>query len=158
MKILAAFILLSLSITLQGQDGLQFSGKQFFAISVSNTDSASKWYEEVFGLKLLKEINMPQDGVHVRIISNSSLTVEIIQSKESKTLADCGLKQNEAFKMRGFFKTGFYVRDLTKAEAYLKDRKVVIKHGPFADKETSTKSLIIEDLNGFMIQIMEEID
>lgn len=157
MKPLAALILFLLSTSLKAQEQLAYSGKQFFALSVPNTDSTSKWYEDVFAMKLLKEIKAPADKVHVRIIGNEFIIVEIIQSPDSKTLTDCGLKQSEIFKMRGLFKTGFYVTNLAEAEKYFRRKNVIIKHGPFTDQEMKTKSIIIEDLNGSMMQVLEEV-
>jgi predicted enzyme related to lactoylglutathione lyase len=137
------------------KNGLKLTGTQFFALSVSNTDSASAWYESMFGLKLLKEIKPADMPMHIRIIGNENLLVEIGMMQGSKSLADCGLNPDDAHKMNGFFKVGFFVADIKQAENYFKGKKVVIRHGPFDDADTATTAFIIEDPFGNMIQVLQ---
>ena len=137
------------------QPEIGLSGKQFFALSVGNADSTSAWYEYVFQLKLLKEIKTPDGAVHVRIVGNDDLLLEIIQPKDSKTLADAGVDPGQPFKLQGIFKVGIYVRDIKEAEKYLRQKNAVIKHGAFDDKDTQTTSLVIEDVNRNLIQIIQ---
>ena len=93
--------------------------------------------------------------VHVRIIGNEALLLEIIQPKGLKTIADAGLDASQPFKLQGIFKVGIYVEDITRAEKYLRQKNVFIKHGIFDDAETKTKSLIIEDVNKNLIQVIQ---
>src|SRR5688572_29123502 len=130
----------------QGQTALKMSGKQFFAISVSNADSSSAWYERVFQLELLKEFKTP-DG-KVKIIGNDNLLVEIIETVRSVDKTACNVGRNEPYRIRGFFKIGFYVSDIKGAEQYLKKKNVIIKHGIFEDADAGIRSLIIEDNSG----------
>lgn len=157
MKLLLLLAFLFICLNPKAQKPLKYTGNQFFAISVSNTDSTSKWYEDIFQMKLMKEIKVPADGAHIRIIGNNFLKIEILQAKDARSITDCGLKSSESFRLKGFFKTGFYVADLSEAEMYFRSKNVLIKHGPFSDADTHSKSLIIEDLNGLMIQVLEEI-
>lgn len=157
MRILIIVISFFTLTTLKAQNKIQYTGIQFFAISVSNADSTSKWYEDIFEMKLLKEIKPADGSIHVRIIGNQFLKVEIIQDKTSKSYTECGVEQNQIFRMRGYFKTGFYVSNILETEKYFRNKKITIKHGPFDDKETNSRSLIIEDINGFLIQVLEEM-
>lgn len=50
-------------------------GKNFIAMTVSNADSTSLWYESVFGLKLLKEIKTADGSAYGRIEGNEFLMV-----------------------------------------------------------------------------------
>jgi catechol-2,3-dioxygenase len=131
-------------------------GNSFIAMNVSDADSAAKWYEEMFGLKLLKEIKTSDGSAHIRIEGNSSFMVEIIQVKDSKTLTDCQLQKDQSHLLRGFFKTGVFVSDIQKAEDYFKSKGVAIRHSIFSDKETATMSFILEDPNGNMIQFIQD--
>ena len=56
---------------------------------------------------------------------------------------------------REFFKVGIYVRDIKEAEKYLRQKNAVIKHGAFEDRDTQTTSLVIEDVNRNLIQIIQ---
>jgi hypothetical protein len=157
MKILIIVISFFTLTTLKAQNNIRYTGIQFFAISVSSADSTSKWYEDVFAMTLLKEIKTADGNFHIRIIGNQFLKIEIIQDKASKSYTDCGVEQDQIYRVRGYFKTGFYVSSISEAEKYFRNKKVKIKHGPFDDKETNSRSLIIEDINGFLIQVMEEM-
>ncbi|HEX6891847.1 MAG TPA: VOC family protein, partial [Chryseolinea sp.] len=99
-------------------------GKNFLAITVSNADSTSLWYEKVFGLKLLKEMKAADGSAHVRIEGNEFLVVEILQLKESRDIIDCNLKKEQAHLLQGFFKVGFFVSDVEKAEQYFRSKGI----------------------------------
>jgi hypothetical protein len=140
----------------KSENEMGLAGNQFFALSVSNADSVSNWYENVFQLKLLKEVRMPDGSGHVRIIGNENLSVEIVQHKGSKSLADCSIDKAQAYRMKGIFKIGLYVDDVVVAKNYLQQKKVFIKHSIFEDADTHTKSFIITDNKLNLIQIIQQ--
>lgn len=158
MKPLTLIVSLLFFFTAGAQSRINFAGKQFIALSVANTDSTSRWYEDVFQLTLLKEIRTPDNRIHARIIGNSQLVVEIIQTRNSKSLEELKLNKDQPFTVQGPFKYGFYVRDLSQAQAYLREKKVVIKHDIFEDQDTHSKSLIFQDLNGNLVQVLQELN
>jgi hypothetical protein len=140
----------------KSENEMGLTGNQFFALSVSNADSVSNWYENVFQLKLLKEVRMPDGSGHVRIIGNAHLLVEIVQHKGSKSLADCDIDPAQAYRMKGVFKIGLYVDDVEVAKNYLSQKKVFIKHSIFEDVDTRTKSFIITDNKLNLIQLIQQ--
>jgi hypothetical protein len=158
MRLLTFLFFLFFLFTAGAQNRITFVGKQFIALSVSDTDSTSKWYEDVFALKLLKEVKTPDNRIHTRIIGNEQLVVEIIQIRNSKSLEELKLNKDQPFAVQGPFKYGFYVRDLSQAQAYLREKKVVIKHEIFEDQDTHSKSLIIQDSNGNLVQVLQELN
>ncbi|HMG93797.1 MAG TPA: VOC family protein [Chryseolinea sp.] len=131
-------------------------GKNFLAMTVSDADSTSQWYQNMFGVKLLKEIKPADGSVHIRIEGNEFLMVEILEMKESRNIVDCNLKQEQAHLLQGFFKAGLFVRDAEKVEQYFKSKGIAIPHPLFHDKETATSSFILEDPNGNMLQFIED--
>ena len=136
--------------------GPDIIGKSFIALNAPDADSTARWYEEMFGLKLLKEIKTADGSAHIRIEGNEFLMVEIIQVKGSKAITDCQLKQDESHLLNGIFKAGVFVRDAKKAEDYFKSKGVAIRHSIFSDKETATTSFILGDPNGNMLQFIQE--
>jgi hypothetical protein len=152
------FVSLFFLFTAGAQSRINFAGKQFIALSVPNTDSTSKWYEDVFALKLLKEIKTPDSRIHTRIIGNEQLVMEIIQTRNSKSLEELKLNKGQPFNVQGPFKYGFYVKDLSQTLAYLREKKVVIKHEIFEDQETHSKSLLFQDINGNLVQVLQELN
>ena len=131
-------------------------GKTFFAINVSNADSAAVWYEELLGVKLLKEIRMPDGFGHIRIEGSEFLMVEILRAKDSRSLTHCNLERNQSHLLRGYFKTGLFVEDIHKAREYFKSKGVDVRHDVFSDKETATVSFILEDPDGNMLQFIQD--
>src|SRR5688572_27234298 len=152
------FIVIFLAVLLPGKpdNGIGLSGNQFFALSVSNADSVSAWYENVFQLKLLKEMRPADGSVNVRIIGNENLVIEIIQHKGSKSLSDCNIDRIQPYRMNGIFKIGLYVNDVQKAQNYLQQKRVVIKNSIFEDADTRTKSFVITDAKLNLIQIIQQ--
>ena len=132
------------------------AGKSFIAVTVSNVDSTSMWYENVFGVKLLKEIKTPNGLVHIKIEGNEFLMIEILQINGSKRLNDCDLNVDEAHLLQGFFKMGLFVKDANKAEQYFKSKGLAITNPLFHDKETATTSFIVQDPGGNMLQFIED--
>ncbi len=149
-------ILFAVLLADKSEHEIGLSGHQFFALSVSSADSVSSWYENIFQLKLLKEVRIPDGSGHIRIIGNENLMIEIVQHKGSKSLADCDIEKAQPYRMKGIFKIGLYVNDLAKAERYLRQKGVFIKHTIFEDTDTHTKSFIITDTKLNLIQIIQQ--
>jgi hypothetical protein len=137
------------------QNDIQYLGKQFFAVTVAHADSSSKWYEDVFRMKLIKEYKSPDGKIHVRILGNGYLKVELVQNENS--YPECSVLKDGKYKVRNCFKAGVYVVNIKSAEAYCRKKNVNIKYGPFDDNETNSKSFIIEDTNGLLIQVLQEL-
>jgi len=148
------FILLTVNLYSQS-NGPGIIGRNLIALSVSSADSTARWYEDMFGLKLLKEIKPADGSAHIRIEGSEFLLVEIIQMKESKAISECQLQKDQSHLLRGFFKDGLFVRDVQKAVDYFKAKGVAIKHGIFRDKETATMSFLLEDPNGNLLQFIQ---
>lgn len=146
------FCLLFSSCAVAQVPEFQIEGKIFAAISVSNVESTSKWYEEVFSLKLLKEIKSEDGKVHIRVIGNDSLLFELLQNSDSKSLRSIGI--DSPSKVHGYFKIGIQVKGIDELENYLRRLNIDVKY-KFDDKEVGIRCLIISDNNGQMIQFFE---
>jgi len=151
------FVLLSVNLYSQN-NGPGMIGKSLIALSVSSADSTARWYEDMFSLKLLKEIKPTDGSAHIRIEGSEFLLVEIIQMKDSKAISECQLQKDQSHLLRGFFKAGLFVTDVQKAVDYFKAKGIAIKHGIFSDKETATLSFVLEDPNGNLLQFIQSED
>ena len=154
MKLVSILFFSLLASDVNAQE-IAFSSKSFFAISTSNVDSVSTWYENVFSLKLQKKINTPDGNIAIRILGNDFLQIEIMQRKDAKGRAECNVPADQAYKIHGYFKTGLYVKDLKNAESYFKNKNVAIKIPIFEDKELKMRSFIIKDADGNTLQFIE---
>lgn len=148
------FIMSIVLVQATAQDKLEFSGTQFWAMTVPDASATSKWYEEIFSLKLMKEISFERGKV--RIIGNENLVLEILEISGSKSLTDCFLTADDNHLLKGIFKTGFYVKDIAQAERFFKSKGITIKHEVFEDADMNAKSFVLVDLNGTMIQVLQK--
>lgn len=151
---LALFSLIFNDLSAQSQENIGFTGRQFFALDVVNADSSSAWYQNIFNLKLLKELR-PNNQIHIKITGNEQLMIEMIQNSNSKSLSDLAPEDTKSIHLRGIFKVGFYVTDINRTLNYFKDRGVKITHGIFKDDETRTFSFILEDPDGNLIHVSQ---
>ncbi|GHN02154.1 hypothetical protein WSM22_36430 [Cytophagales bacterium WSM2-2] len=155
-KIYIAVLILFVSHFASAQ-GLTITGKQFFALTVSNVDSTSRWYEQTFSMKLVKEVKLKDNNLYVRILTNDFLLVELLQMDGTKSLRDCSIPKGDGHLMRGLVKIGFYVPDLIVAEKYFRSMKVKFRYDPFDDKEMKVRAFLLEDPNGNLIQVMQSL-
>lgn len=118
-----------------------------FALSVSDLQASSKWYEEKFGLKVT--MNVPVSATPgVVVLEGGGLTVELIQHPEATASG------KDATQVHGFFKAGFTVQDFDRTLAVLRERGVEIAYGPFPKRADQRANVIIRDNAGNLIQIL----
>lgn len=130
------------------------SAPQFFAISVPDADASSRWYQDVLGLKVIREIK-PVDGqVHVFILGSDSLHVEVLEMKGARPVAEVIPGANGEFLVHGVFKAGFFVPSLEPVVAALKAKGVKFAFDITQD-QTGVRFVIIEDNSGNRIQIFD---
>lgn len=121
---------------------------QFFALSVPDAAASARWYQEMFGLTLLREIKPPDGSVHIFILVSDALHVEILQNKEAKPAGQA------PFLTHGFFKTGFHVADLEATVAALKAKGVSFAYD-ITDDPTGARFAILSDNSGNRIQLFQ---
>src|SRR4028118_1970786 len=70
------------------------AGIQFFALSVPDAAASARWYQDVFGMTVLREIKPPDAPVHIFILTSDRLEVEILQHPQARpfTQAAPGVK------------------------------------------------------------------
>lgn len=145
------------SVSFAQMKGIEYSGRQFWAVSVPNVDSAAAWYKNVFDLKEASSVSLQDSTFLAKILKGSKIILEIVQVANSNTLADLSLKPGEGHKMQGLFKTGFYVKNIEQAKKYFLGKKVTIVYDIFVDKGLGAKSFVIQDPYGNLIQVFQEM-
>jgi catechol 2,3-dioxygenase-like lactoylglutathione lyase family enzyme len=117
------------------------------ALSVSDLQASSRWYQEKFGLKVT--MNVPVSTTPgVIVLEGGGLTVELIQHPEAKA------SDKDPILAHGFFKAGFSVQDFDRTLAMLRERGVEIAYGPFPKRADQRANVIIRDNAGNLIQIV----
>lgn len=124
-----------------------------FAISTPDPESAARWYREKLGLKVLKQVALPEAKT-IWIVGSDSLMVEIGPLFGKNAGAEPAKRDPKAI-ARGIFKIGFFVEDLDKTSADLRREGVAFRFADGSDKELGLRFVIISDPDGNLIQIFE---
>ena len=127
----------------------------FFALSVTDVASSSRWYSEKLGLEVVMEMPGTDEQPGVVVLEGGGLIVELIEHDQAMPLSNLerGL---DAQLVHGVFKVGFLVGDFDGTMARLRDRGVEIAYGPFPERAGQRANVLIRDNAGNLIQIFGE--
>lgn len=130
------------------------AGIQFFALSVPDAAASARWYQDVFGMTVLREIKPPDAPVHIFILTSDKLEVEILQHPQARHFTQAAPGVKAPTEIHGIFKVGLHVQDLKGTVAALKAKGVTF---PFdvTDDPTGVRFAILEDNSGNRIQLFE---
>lgn len=130
------------------------AGIQFFALSVPDATASARWYQDMFGLTVLREIRPPDAPVHIFILTSDKLEVEILQHPQARPFTQAAPGVKAPTEIHGIFKVGLHVQDLAATVAALKAKGVTF---PFdlTDDPTGVRFAILEDNSGNRIQLFE---
>jgi len=123
-----------------------------FGVSARDAEQTAEWYATNFGLGRVKTGTFP--GGKFIILGSPRLSVEIIQH-DSAVDARKQLNIHDDYLLRGFFKIGFYVKDLDASVARLKRAHVKIDSEHGSDEQLHLRFAIIQDNEGNTIQLFE---
>ena len=133
---------------------IAMTAPQFFAVSVPDAAASSQWYQDVLGLKVIREIKPVDAQVHVFILGSDSLHVEVLQMKGARPVAEVVPGANGEFMVHGVFKAGFFVPSLEPVVAALKAKGVTFAFDITQD-QTGVRFAIFKDNSGNLIQIFD---
>ena len=129
----------------------------FFALSVADVASSSRWYSEKLGLEVVMEVPRADGQPGVIVLEGGGLIVELIEHDQARPLS--GLDPGrDARLVHGVFKVGFVVADFDETMARLRDRGVEIAYGPFPESAGQRANVLIRDNAGNLIQIFGEYE
>jgi len=123
----------------------------FFALSVADIESSTRWYSEKLGLKVVMQVPK-RDQAAVTVLEGGGLIVELIQHDDAVALAKAAPAIKGNLFVHGMFKAGVIVDDFEKTLAMLRARGVEIVIGPFPAKANQRANVIIKDNAGNLIQ------
>ena len=145
-------LLLMLPITLRAQSTADVAVPAvftatgtFFAVSVADLETSTRWYAEKLGLRVVRE--MPKVGKSsVTVLAGGGLIVELVHNDNvSPRRADTAIT-------RGIFKAGVIVDSIDRTIAAFRARQVEIAYGPFPARSGAMANVIIRDNEGNLIQ------
>jgi catechol 2,3-dioxygenase-like lactoylglutathione lyase family enzyme len=124
----------------------------FFALSVADLDTSSRWYAEKLGLEVTFSVP-PTSGFAVTVLEGGGLTVELVH-RDNAVPDPCGT--TDPSQCHGLFKVGVLVTDLDKTLEKLAARGVPVAFGPFPAQPNQRANAIIRDNAGNFIQLFEK--
>src|SRR3954466_7311243 len=122
---------------------------QFFALSVADAATEARWYQEILGLKVLRDFRPPGTAIHVVLLQSDAVRVERLQHGDAKPLAQAP----DRYLVHGLFKVGFTVPDLDATVRALKAKGVAFPYDLTKDPATGLRFAICKDAEGNEIQI-----
>jgi catechol 2,3-dioxygenase-like lactoylglutathione lyase family enzyme len=127
----------------------------FFALSVANLDSSTRWYREKLGLTVT--MHAPRTDATragVTVLEGGGLTVELVKNDDAKSLSSVMSSASGAISIHGIFKVGVVVEDFDRTIAALEARGVEIAYGPYPRRGSQAANAIIRGNAGNLIQVI----
>lgn len=149
-------LVLSLSAKAQGTPaecftGLDF-GHTFFALDTHSESDLASWYQDTFGMEILKQFESEDKTTRGVILQKNHLYIEILyHSRKGEDLSMQPTKEG-----RGIKKTGIFIdRPVEELKSCLDSKKV--KTGRiFHDREMGFKLLHLVDPEGNELEILSK--
>jgi len=129
----------------------------FTALSVSNIEVSSRWYQAVFGLQVARTIDAPEYGARVHLLANRNSLIELIEDSGAATREALLPDLERRTHIHGFFKAGVQVPSLDAAIATLEDLEIELRGRVITEDDGSMRSAQIEDPDGNVWQIFEDL-
>lgn len=152
MKFFPFLLLTMITLTVFGQS--KYEEKYFTGLFVKNLDSSLNWYSEKLDFKVIDTVSNPKSGYKFALLSWNQILIEMIEHPKIITAKQIKENYPESTGTQGFFKLGFYVKELDSLQEKLKSKNVKILF-PVLKAEGFTRKLklfIIEDCEGNLIQ------
>lgn len=124
----------------------------FFALSVADVDTLSKWYQEKLGFKVLSSGEAPNKIAKFAILQTEGALIEMIQHRDAKPVSVAAPSVKSAHQLHGIFKIGMLVQDIDAAYRALKEKQVVIAYDLMPAKDVPMRSFTIRDGEGNLVQ------
>ena len=127
-------------------------------IVVSDMDKATAWYQDILELELSKEMAFPEyDSLRINFLTGEHIRLELIAKKTSFAIDDYVKDYNiNKEPLIGFSKIAFLVPNVEATYERLKKFNVEEVFGITEDKQFNSSFFIIKDLDGNLIQFIEQ--
>lgn len=127
------------------------------AISVSELNKISDWYQNVLGFQLSRRIDFDNYGVHIHILEHNGFGLELIEKQGAKSKKERLPDLEDNTLLHGFTKIAFFVEDIDVLADQLEEKNVKVIFGVADDLEDKSSWMMIEDPDGNVIQFFAEM-
>jgi len=126
------------------------------ALSVSNVNKISKWYQDVLGFQFTRRMDFDEYGVHIEFLNSNDFRLELIEKQGSKSKKERMPDLEDKSLLQGLMKIGFLVENINDISTSLREKGVKVVYDVTDDPEENIRWMIIEDPDGNIIQFFEE--
>jgi len=124
----------------------------FFALSVANVETVSRWYRDFLKLRVMKSGEAPNGIAKFALLEGEGVLVELIQHREAKDRAVVAPSVKEEYQIHGIFKVGMIVEDLDGIFARTKAQHIPIAYDMMTAKDIPLRSFSVRDPEGNLVQ------
>jgi lactoylglutathione lyase len=114
----------------------------FVTIHVADIERSVEFYHRVLGMQVSRRFS-PRPGMEIAFMGGAGTQLELIHDDKAAPFQGSGIS------------LGFYVTDMDRTVAHLKESGVEILHGPVAMKN-GVKLLSARDLNGLDLGFVQQ--
>jgi len=125
------------------------------ALSVSNVNEISSWYQTVLGFQFARRVDFDEYGVHVIFLESDGFGLELIEKRGSASKKERMPDLGDVSLLHGFMKFAFLVENIDEFADALKAKDVKIIHDVTDDPEDLSTWMIVADPDGNLIQFFE---
>ncbi len=130
------------------------------ALNVKDAAKTAEWYVRNLGFEITKTMDFPQyDSLRIIFLKLDKFELEVIQKKASFDIRKYVPEYDqEKAPVRGIAKLAFMVRGVNQLTDSLRLKGVRILYGPFDDEPFGIRTVIVEDLEGNLLQFSEPLE
>lgn len=129
----------------------RFSSPTFVAVSVSDLEASVDWYQRVLGLEIVRELDLPERSVRVRLLRRDDVVFELIAHADP-VVVDPALAAQPPFRFLGVFKSGVFVSDIEAFHAWLLSAGVDADAAIGRDEILAYSTFVFRDPDGNTLQ------
>ena len=129
------------------------------ALRVPNLEKAVKWYEDVFGARVIRRSRVPKIDPNIEIAMleiNSGFHIELVGNGNPTRPVPPPANIAEDYRIEGYRHVGFIVDDLDKVLAHFRDRKVDVFY-QVTRQDYGVRIVLLRDLNGYIIELYQAL-
>ena len=120
----------------------------FFALSVRDIVSITRWYQSSLGFEVLREADSSGAEVRSAMLERDGNLIEVVQ----RDTASAPPRMPDRSYQHGIFKVGFWVADVDSLARELKQKKVAFVHGVVRPPGAGYRTFAVTDPEANVVQ------
>lgn len=124
----------------------------FTAISAADARGLGRWYADMLGFQEVQAGEVAERKIVFVLFRKGDNLIEMVQLPDSAPAPAAAGGEREAWRARGYFKSGFWVDDLDGLEARLRTKNATFMHGIVRPQGQPWRTFAVRDPEGNIVQ------